>query len=187
MAVDKSKRKTIDKILISLGVVATVVLFVAGGLAWWAYSFTSHNVRNELAAQKIYFPADGSPGLTALPAADQAKVAPYAGQQVLDGRQAKVFANNYIAVHLSEVANGQTYAEVSAQALKDPTNTKLQGQANTLFKGETLRGLLLGDAYAFWTVGYIAQLTALIFFAAGGIMGILVILGLGHLALINKR
>ena len=187
MAVDKSKRKTIDKILTSLGVVATIALLAIGGLAWWAHSFTTSNVHNELAAQKIYFPDKGSPAITALPSADQAKVNAYAGQQVLDGRQAKVFANNYIAVHLSEVAGGQTYAEVSAQAVKDPTNVKLQGQANTLFKGETLRGLLLGDAYAFWTIGYIAQIAAFVCFAAGGIMAILVFMGLGHLAIISKR
>lgn len=187
MASKIDKRKLIDKILISLGAVSAVVMLAVGVIAWQAYSFISSNVRNELAAQKIYFPATGSRALESLPQADKNKVEPYAGQQVLDGRQARVFANNYIGVHLQEVANGQTYAEVSAQALKDPTNSKLQAQANTLFKGETLRGLLLGDAYAFWTMGYIAQVTAIIFLVAGVVMTILVILGIGHLALISKR
>jgi len=176
------RRKFIDKTLISFGVVATVALLAIGGLAWWGYSFATNNVHDNLAEQKIFFPAAGSPGLTSLPAADQSQVSKYAGQQVLTGDQAKVFANNYIAVHLKEIAGGQTYSEVSAAALKDPANAKLQGQANTLFKGETLRGLLLGDAYAFWTVGMLAKLAALVSFVAGGVMFVLVLLGLRHLA-----
>ncbi|HSW37739.1 MAG TPA: hypothetical protein VLG37_05240 [Candidatus Saccharimonadales bacterium] len=181
MATKVEKRKIIDQVLICLGVVATLVLLAIGGLASWAYSFTTSNVHNELAAQKIFFPPAGSAAITALPAADQAQVSQYAGQQLLDGNQAKVYANNFIAVHLSEIAGGQTYAEVSSQALKDPTNAKLQGQANTLFKGETLRGLLLGDAYAFWTVGMIAKIAAVVAFVGAGLMFILVLLGLRHL------
>ncbi len=187
MASKTEKRKSLDKILIALGSIVTVLLIIFGAVAWTAYSFTTKNVRSELAAQKIYFPVAGSPAIAALPAADQAMVKQYAGQQVLNGDQAKVFANNYIAVHLREVAGGQTYAEVSAQALKDPTNTKLQGQANTLFKGETLRGLLLGDAYAFWTVGHIAQIAAWVCFCGALIMAMLVFMGLGHLAIISQK
>lgn len=187
MAVNKNQRKIIDKILIGLGVVTTVVLLAAGGLAWWAHSFISGSVRNELAAQKIYFPTADSPAFKALPTEDQAAIKPFAGEQVLTGRQAKAFANNYIGVHLREVAGGQTYSEISSKALKDPSNAQLQGQANTLFKGETLRGLLLGDAYAFGTIGDIAKTAAVIFLASGAAMAVLVFLGLAHLAIINKR
>lgn len=187
MAVNKNQRKAIDKILIGLGIVATAVLLAVGGLAWWAYSFTSTNVKNELAAQKIFFPPAGSPAITTLPAEHQAEIAKYAGQQLLDGAQAKAYANHFIAVHLENVAGGKTYSEVSSEALKDPANQKLQTQANILFKGETLRGLLLGDAYAFWTVGQIAQIAAFICFAAAAIMAVLVFMGLGHLALSNKK
>lgn len=178
----KEQRKLIDKVLTSLGLVATLALLAIGGLAWWAYSFTSSNVYSELAAQKIYFPAEGSAAMEALPTADRAAVSRYAGQQVLNGEQAKVFANNYIAVHLKEIAGGQTYSEISAAAMKDPANTKLQGQASTLFRGETLRGLLLGDAYAFWTIGQITQIAALVAFVAGGVMLVLVVLGFWHLS-----
>ena len=179
-ATQKSRRKKIDKILISLGIVATVVLVGMGGLAWWTYSFISTNVHNELAAQKIYFPALGSPALAS------PEIGPYldryAGQQLLTGPQAKAYANHFIAVHLSEIAGGQTYAQVSAQAQADPTNATLQKQAQTLFQGETLRGLLLGDAYAFATIAQIAQIVAYILFIGGGVMLLLVLLGLGHLA-----
>lgn len=182
MAVKKEHRKIIDKVLTGFGVVATLALFLIGGLAWWGYSFATGNVHDNLAEQKIYFPPAGSSAITSLPAADQAEVNKYAGQQVLTGAQAKVFANNFIAIHLGEVADGQTYSQVSAKAQADPTNTQLQAQANTLFKGETLRGLLLGDAYAFDTVGQIARYAALVAFAAGAVMAVLTLLGFWHLS-----
>ncbi len=168
-------RKLIDKVLVSFGVVATVVLFAMGGLAWWTYSFTSSNVKTELSAQKIYFPPKGSPALASPligPYLDR-----YAGQQLLTGPQAKAYANHFIAVHLSEIAGGQTYAQVSSASLANPTNTQLKQEASTLFQGETLRGLLLGDAYAFATVGTIAQVVAYCLFIGGAIMLILVLIG----------
>lgn len=176
-------RKLIDRVLTGFGVIATVALIGLGGLAWWAYSFTTTNVHNELAAQKIYFPEKGSAAL------DDPNIGPYlnqyAGQQLLTGPQAKAYADHFIAVHLEKVAAGRTYAEVSAQAQKDPTNQKLQQQVQTLFRGETLRGLLLGDAYAFWMVGQIAQVVAWLCFAAGGVMFILTLLGLWHLSILR--
>ena len=178
----KSDRKTIDKVFVLLGLSMTVVLVVVGALAWHAYSFAKSSVQTELSAQQIYFPPAGSPAITALPAADQAEMNKYAGQQLVNGAQAKVYANNFIAVHLNEVAGGQTYAQVSTKALADPTNAKLQGQVNTLFKGETLRGLLLGDGYAYWTFGQIAQYAAVAAFAGATVMAVLVLLGLRHLA-----
>jgi hypothetical protein len=177
----KSDRKTIDKVFVMLGVVMTAVLIVIGGLAWHAYSFAKSSVQTELSAQNIYFPTSGSPAIAALPAADQTEMNKYAGEQLVNGAQAKVYANNFIAVHLSEVAGGQTYAQISTKALADPTNAALQGQVNTLFKGETLRGLLLGDGYAYWTFGQIAQYAAITAFAGGAVMAILVLLGLRHL------
>ncbi len=110
-----------------------------------------HRARSTLAAQKIYFPPQGS---LALAPAKFPSLQQYAGQEVLTGPQTKAFADDYIAFHLQKVADGKTYSEVSTEALANPTDIKLQNEANTLFKGETLRGLLLGDAYAFWTVGH---------------------------------
>lgn len=176
------RRKLVDKTLIAFGVVATVALLAIGGLAWWAYSLTASNVQNQLASQKIFFPDAGSKALTSLPAADRAQVAKYAGQQVLNGTQAKVFADNYIAVHLQEVAGGQTYSEVSARSMANPTDQNLQAEKSVLFQGETLRGLLLGDAYAFGTVGMIAQYASIVSFIAGAVMFLLVLLGLRHMA-----
>jgi hypothetical protein len=182
----KSDRKTIDKVFILLGVAATVVLLAVGGVAWKGANFAQDSVRDELAAQKISFPPKGSPAIAALPAADQAKVNQYAGQLVDDGPKAKVYANNFIGVHLSEIAGGKTYAEVSSEALKDPSNAKLQGQKQALFQGETLRGLLLGDGYAYWTFGQIMQYAAVVAFAGAAVMALLVLAGLGHLSRLKR-
>lgn len=176
------KRKTIDKALVALGSVATVVLLLAGGLAWWGYSFTTSNIHDQLAAQQIYFPPKGSPALA------DPQIGPYlnqyAGQQLLTGTQAKAYADHFIAVHLSKIAGGQTYAQVSAAAQADPQNAALKQKAQTLFQGETLRGLLLGDAYAFSVIGNIAKIAAIVCFVAAGIMAILVALGIWHASLV---
>lgn len=176
----KVQRQVIDKILTGFGVVATLALLIVGGLAWWAHTFVTGNVHDQLAAQKIYFPPKGSPALAS------PQIGPYlnqyAGQQLLTGPQAKAYADHFIAVHLSEVAGGQTYAQVSSQALANPTDPKLKQQAQTLFQGETLRGLLLGDAYAFSTVGQIAGIIAVICLAAGAVMAVLTLLGYWHLS-----
>lgn len=178
------KRKVIDKVLTGFGVVATLALLTVGGLAWWAYSFTSSNVHDELAAQKVYFPPLGSPALAS------PKIGPYlnqyAGKQLLTGPEAKAYADHFIAVHLSEVADGQTYSQVSTASLANPGNTKLKAEAQILFQGETLRGLLLGDAYAFATVGHIAEIAALVCFVAGGVMAILTLLGFWHLSTLRN-
>jgi len=182
----KRDRQIIDKVLILLGVVTTAAFLVIGGLAWWGYRFATNEVKTQLASQKIYFPAAGSPAITALPAADQAAMNKFAGQQLVNGNQAKVYADNFIAVHLDEVAGGQTYSQVSTAALSDPTNQKLQAQKAVLFQGETLRGLLLGDGYAYWTFGMLAQYVAIASFVAAGIMAFLVFLGIGHLSRVRK-
>jgi hypothetical protein len=175
----KSKRKLIDKVLVSFGIVATIVFLGMACLAWATYSFTTSNVKTQLSQQKIYFPPKGSPELAS------PEIGPYlnqyAGQELLTGPQAKAYANHFIAVHLSEVANGQTYAQVSAASIANPTNPQLKAEAQVLFQGETLRGLLLGDAYAFWTVGQIAEIVAIVLFIAGAIMFILVLMGIAHL------
>lgn len=172
------ERNVIDRILTGFGVIATLTLIVIGSLAWWAYSFTTTQVHDELASQQIYFPPKGSPALASNdigPYLNQ-----YAGQQLLDGDQAYAYANHFIAVHLSEIAGSKTYAQVSSQAQANPNDAKLQSQVALLFKGETLRGLLL-NAYAFWTVGMIAQLAAYAAFTAAAVMAVLTLLGFWHL------
>jgi len=104
----------------------------------------------------------------------------YGGQQLTTGAQAQVYADHFIAVHLKEIGGGKTYAQLSSQAQADPTNTKLAGTVNTMFKGETLRGLLL-NAYAFGTMATIAGIAAIAAFIAAALMLALSVLGLLHI------
>ena len=103
----------------------------------------------------------------------------YGGEQLTTGPQAETYANDFIGVHLEEVAGGKTYAEVSSAALADPDNAALQEQAQTLFRGTALRGLLL-NAYAFSTVGQIALIAAIVSLVGGGVLVFLSVLGFQH-------
>jgi hypothetical protein len=87
-------------------------------------------------------------------------------------------------VHLKAIGGGQTYSQLSAKAKAAPTDTKLAGTVATMFKGETLRGLLL-NAYAFGTMGTIAGIAAIAAFVGAAVMLILSLLGFAHLRRIS--
>lgn len=178
----KSERKAIDKVFILLGLASAAMLFVIGGLAWYGHNFATSMVKDELTAQNIFFPEADSKALDGLSETDREQMLRFAGEQLTTGEQAKVYANNYIGAHLAEVADGKTYSQVSTEAMKNPDDKALQAKKATLFQGETLRGLLLGTGYAFWTFGQIAKYVALASFAGALIMIVLVKLGLAHLA-----
>jgi hypothetical protein len=172
------RRRTFDFIATAIGGALTIVLLVAGGLAMWGYTFANNNVREQLSAQQIYFPEKGSDALKS------PEIGPYlnqyAGQQMTNGAQAKAYADHFIAVHLKEVANGKTYAQVSTEAQANPKDTALAAQANTLFKGEALRSMLL-QAYAFWMIGQIALWAGIASFIMAGLMLLLTLFGVMHL------
>jgi hypothetical protein len=147
------------------------ILVFCAGFLFWGNSFIHNQISTELTAQQIYFPAANSPAVAALPAADATAMNVYGGQQLTTGEQARVYANSFIGVHLSEVAGGQTYSQMSGLAQANPTDTKIAGQVATLFKGETLRGLLL-NAYGWWTIG-----TYALYAAIGLAVAALVVLG----------
>jgi hypothetical protein len=161
----------------SAGLILATVLVAAGGLLTWAHSFVSDQVTTQLSAQQIYFPPKGE--ATASP-----EIGPYlnqyAGQQLTTGAQAKAYADHFIAVHIEEMTGGQTYAELSAKAMANPDDEKLAGLVATVFKGETLRGLLL-NAYALSTMGTIALYGAIASFVGAGLLLVLSLLGLAHL------
>jgi hypothetical protein len=172
------RRKTFDLIVATGGVIVAIVLFVAGGLLMWGHVFVNHNVHQQLAEQQITFPAKGSAELAS------SKIGPYldryAGQALVNGPQAKAYADHFIAVHLSEMPYNGVYAKVSAAAQADPKNAALASEVQTVFRGTTLRGLLL-EAYAFWEMGQIALIGAICSFVLGGVMLILSGLGFWHL------
>ena len=172
------RRKTFDALLTTGGLIVAAMLLVAGGLLTWAHGFVQSEVTSQLSAQQIFFPKAGSEAL-----ADPAVkpfLSPYAGQQLTDGAQAKAYADHFIAVHLKEMTGGQTSAQLSGKSLANPTDTKLAGQVQTVFRGETLRGLLL-NAYAFWQMGQIAFIGAIAAFAAAAVLLALSLLGFLHL------
>ena len=66
------------------------------------------------------------------------------------------------------MTGGKTYAQVSAESLAQPNNTTLANTVNTVFKGETLRSMLL-NAYGWWKVSQITYIAALVSFGLGTI------------------
>ena len=174
------RRRTFDALMVFAGLALTAILLVAGGLLTWGHVFVSNEVHSQLAAQKIVFPAAASPEIKALPKADAAAMKVYAGQTMTTGAQAQVYADHFIKVHLGEIGGGLTYSQLSAKAMAAPANTKLAGQVETVFKGTTLRGMLL-NAYGFWQMGQIAWFGAIAAFAGAALMLILSLFGVAHL------
>ena len=178
------RRRTFDSIFSLGGVVVTAVLVVAGALLMWGYSFANSQVHNQLAQQQITFPsaaafANAKAGTEITPGM-LPYLQKYAGQPLTTGAQAEAYADHFIAVHLSEMPYNGVYSKVSAASLADPTNTKLAAEVQTVFRGTTLRGLLL-EAYAFSKFGQIALVAGICSFALALLMGLLSLLGFWHL------
>jgi hypothetical protein len=176
-------RKVFDIIASSAGVVVVVVLLIAGGLLTWGHSFVNDNVHNQLAQQQIYFPpasafAHPKAGTEITPSMIPS-VSQFAGQQLLTGAQAKTYADDFIAVHLSQMPYGGVYSKVSAAARANPSSTALQALEQTSFQGTTLRGMLL-EAYGFSKIGTVMLWGAIASFIAAACMSVLVGLGFWH-------
>jgi len=177
------KRRTLDLLLTWVGAILTVVLIGAGAGLLIGYDFANNQVTTQLAEQKVFFPPKAA---FAHPVVDTEitpsmipSVSQYAGQQLLTGAQAEVYADDFIAVHLKEIGQNQTYSQLSAKLQADPTNTALANQVDTVFKGTMLRGSLL-NAYGYWFFGQIALYAAIGAFIAAVLMLALTLLGLRH-------
>jgi hypothetical protein len=186
-------RRTIDKILIGFGLVAAMVFAVAGGLLTWGSNFADDYVHDELASQKVFCPDEAS-----LREEGRDDLVKYADEQVTTGPEAEAYAS-FIDGHLQGIADGKTYAEIddraAAQAVEDAkaagapedeiadlqaTADRLEAQRDSLFRGETLRGLLL-SSFAWATIGTIAGIAAYVAFAGALVMLLLVLAGVEHL------
>src|SRR5215475_8283060 len=166
------RRKTFDKLLGWIGASLGIVLLAMGGLLLWGSTYVHNTVQGQLAAQQIKFPpasafahpkAGGEITPSMIPSVSQ-----YAGQQLLTGQQAEAYADNFIAVHITNMTGGKTYAQLSSEAQAQPNNTQLAGQVATVFKGETLRSILL-NAYGWWKVAQITYIASLAAFGLGGL------------------
>src|SRR6266704_3399480 len=174
------RRRTFDALMVVAGLALTAVLLVAGGLLTWGHNFVSSEVHSQLAAQKIVFPPASSDAVKTLPKADTKAMTVYAGQEMTTGAQAQTYADHFIAVHLREIGGGLTYSQLSTASLAQPKNSALAAQVQTVFRGETLRGLLL-NAYGFWQMGQIMFIGAIVAFVAAAVMLTMSVFGIAHL------
>lgn len=177
-------RSAFDKLISWTGLALASVLIAAGGLLTWANTFIGDQVQDQLVMQDITMP--GGDAIAGLPKADREALEPYAGSKMDTGAEAKAFADHYILAHLNAASGGRTYEEVSGEfvSLSDEDKATPEGQAlgqlrETLFMGNTLRGLLL-NAYAFATIGTIAGIAAIAAFGSGALLLVLAALGLRH-------
>ena len=177
------RRTVFDVLTSAVGMVLVVVLLIAGGLLMWGYSYDHSNVRNQLAAQDIFFPSKAAfahpVAGSEITAAMLPAVSQYAGQQLLTGPQAEAYADHFIAIHLSEMPYGGVYSKISTAARAEPTNTKLAALETTSFQGTTLRGLLL-EAYGFSKIGTIMLIASIASFILALVMLGFVVLGFRH-------
>jgi len=189
------KRRTLDLMASTGGLLIAAILLVAGLVLSANASFANTYVADQLGAQKITFST-----VDELTDAERAVpcLVEYAGQPLTTGKQAECYANNYIGLHLKGIAGGKTYAELGdvqselraqiaeAQRTNDPNLEDLQAelqtvtqQRETVFKGETLRGLLL-TSYGFSELGAKAGLAATVAYLGAGLMFLLSVLGIWH-------
>jgi len=182
------KRKNFDKIVTAVGFGLTVFLFVTAGLLNWGASFASDSVKSQLENQNISFPA-----AEAMPEATNDKLAKWAEMKVTTGEMARDYSDLYIWEHMkgssiAAIGKPATYSEVSGMYMglvrggsSDKEQiAKLGELRQTLFMGNTLRGMLL-EAYAFGTMGVIAGYGALAALVGGIVMLLLSIAGLIHI------
>ena len=189
------KRRTLD-ILFSIGGLGLAGLLLLVGMVFTSNAnFANDYVTSQLSQQNITFKP-----LNAL--TDEEKAQPglvkYAGQKLTTGKQAEVYANEFIGLHLKSTAGGKTYAELGtvqtdlrtqiadAQKAGAANVADLQkqladvtAQRETVFKGETLRGLLL-TSYGFSEMGAKAEQAALVAYGAAALMFLLSLAGLIH-------
>lgn len=151
--------------LTTIAAVAAAGLMALGAMSLVGGHYTKQVVHDQLAPQHIFFPKKGDPGLFK----DLQK---YAGQQVVNGDQAKAYADRFINRHLAKVGGGRTYSEVSAASIADPRNQALITTKQTLFQGETLRGLLL-SGWGWSIVGTVATLAGSLLLILGGLLFLL--------------
>jgi hypothetical protein len=182
-------RSALDRLVSWTGLALVAVLLVAGGLLTWANVFVGNQVADQLSAQDIVMPEGEA--LASLPEEDAAALEEYAGSPLDSGPEARAYADHYILAHMNASSDGRTYSEVSSEylALSDEEKATEEGQAlgqlrQTLFMGNTLRGLLL-YGFAFATIGTIAGWAAVAAFVAATVLLVLALMGLRHARLVQ--
>jgi hypothetical protein len=182
------KRRTFDKLVSFVGLGFAALLLIFGGLLNFGAGFANDSVQSQLENQNIAFPIEAG-----LPSETKDQLLKWAGKQVVNGEMARDYSDLYIWEHMKASATAvmgkpATYSEVSAEYMSavrggsaDAERTqKLSELRDTLFMGNTLRGMLL-EAYAFGAMGVIAGYAAIASFAGGLLFLLLGIAGLMHI------
>src|ERR1700683_3478214 len=171
-------RRTANTIPTIAGLAVAAVLIVAGVLLTLGHSFVSNQVYNDLATQKIYFPASNSPAITSLPAASAAEAGKYADQLVTTGPQAQAYADTIMAAQVNHLGGGLSYSQLIDEVAVSRSNAKAaEIQAANVFRAESIRGQLL-SSYEFWKVGQVMFNAAFVAFAAAAVLLIVSAFGL---------
>ena len=182
------KRRTFDKLVSFVGLGLAVLLFIFAGLLNFGGGFASENVRTQLANQNIAFPIEAG-----LPANTKDQLLKWAGMQVVSGEMARDYSDLFILEHMNASATAvmgkpATYSEVSSAYITAQRSggtdaeqlQKLSDLRDSLFMGNTLRGMLL-QAYAFGMMGVIAGYAAIASLVGGFVFLLLAIAGLMHI------
>jgi len=189
------KRRTLDLLFSIGGLGLAVLLLVVGIVLTTNANFANSYVHDQLAEQHITFkPADQL--------SDEEKksdcLREYAGKAMTTGKQAECYANDFIGLHLKAISGGKTYAELGtpesalkAQVAEAEKNNaanlddlkqqlaQASAQRETVFKGESLRGMLL-TSYGFSEFGRKAEQGALAMYLGAALLLLLSIAGLIH-------
>jgi hypothetical protein len=189
------RRRTLDFLFSAGGLGVACLLLVLGLVMTSNANFAKGYVKDQLSQQNITFKTADT--LTA-----EEKQSPcvvkYAGQLLTTGEQAECYANDFIGLHVKATANGLTYADLgtpqtelrsrvtAAQKANDPALADLQkqltdvtAQRETLFKGETLRGLLL-TSFGFSVFGVKGGQVATVAYMVAALLALLSIAGFVH-------
>jgi hypothetical protein len=189
------RRRTLDIIFTAGGLIIAVLLLVLGLVLQNQADFAKSYVKDQLGEQKITFTPVA--GLTAEEKKADCLVA-NAGKPLTTGKQAECYANEYIGLHVTEINDGKTYSQTSGEsraltakaeeaAKSGSADAKdlqaqaaaLTGKTDALFRGETLRGLLL-TSYGFSIFGERAAQAAAVAFLLAAVMFLASIAGLIH-------
>ena len=197
----RTRRRTLAVRVGLTGIVAAVALGAVGTTMRNDANYAKDYVARQLGEQRITFKA-----ADALNEDERSRpcLVANAGLPLTTGPQAECYANNFIGVHLKNIAGGKTFSEMrvvqeklradiaAAQAASDPAVADLQrqlgaatGQRQTLFEGETVRGLLL-TSFGFSELGRKADLAANLAFA-GVAAGLLLAAGAVVMAVASRR
>lgn len=187
------KRRTLDLLFSIGGVGLAALLLIIGVVMSSNADFSKKYVTDQLSEQKITFKAADK--LTE-EERQAACLVEYAGQELTTGKQAECYANEFIGLHVKTSGKGRTYAEIG----DDQTALRAQiaaagGAANapelqkqltdltatreTVFKGETLRGILL-TSYGFSELGAKAEQASTVIYLGVILLTALSLAGFAH-------